>query len=223
MILATATLAGMASPSGIAAVDGGSRTARRGGWLLVAGGLLAVPLWLVFTWVHGPTSFNENRITLGRDMHFWGMLLGVIPNGLVAAGLWLSRPIIVQGEGRAVRVGYGLALVGLLVSAGLDLAVQALGPPMLLPFVGVGLLVLGLAMRGASRADRAVRAMVVALGTLFVIAFAWALVPLELSDRVGGYRIFGFMAHLVGGLGWALLGLLVVRRVGTAADAPPMR
>lgn len=183
---------------------------RLGGVLLIAGGLAAVPLWLVFTWVHGPTSFNENRITLGRDMHFWGMLLGVIPNVLVAAGLWLARSIFVKGDGRAARAGYGLVLLGLLVPAVLDLASRSLGPPMLLPLLGLGLLVLGLAMRRDSGADRAVRIVVLALGSLLVMAFGWALVPLELSDRVGGYRIFGFIAHLVGGLGWALLGVLVL-------------
>ena len=65
---------------------------RVGGALLVVGGLVAVPVWLVFTSVHGPTSFNENNITLGRDMHFWGMLLGVVPNS--------SWPLVSGSAGR---------------------------------------------------------------------------------------------------------------------------
>jgi hypothetical protein len=38
------------------------------------------------------------------------------------------------------------------------------------------------------------------------------LTPLDVFDRVGGYRIYGVMAHLLAGLGWALIGLVVLRR-----------
>jgi hypothetical protein len=185
---------------------------RAGAWLLVVGGLVAVPVWLVFTSVHGPTSFNENNITLGLDMHAWGLVLGVIPNAFVAAGLWLSRPILLRGGGRAARIGFGLLLLALLVSAGLDLLFRALGPPLMLPFIAAGLLLLALAARDGPGLDPIVRAVLLGLGVLLAIAFAWGLVPLETSDSVGGYRIFGFMVHLVGGLGWALLGLVLLRR-----------
>jgi hypothetical protein len=210
MIRTVATLAGMGD---------GSRAERAGGVLLIAGGLVAVPLWLVFTSVHGPTSFNENRVTLGLDMHAWGMLLGVIPNALVAGGLWLVRDALQARGGRAARVGYGLALGGLLVSALLDLAFQALGPPLMLPFIAAGLLLLAVAGRDAGGLDPMVQIVVLGLGLLLAVAFAWALVPLETSDSVGGYRIFGFMAHLLAGLGWALLGLVILRRHAVPAPA----
>jgi hypothetical protein len=186
-----------------------------GGLLVMVGGLAAVPLWLVFTSVHGPTSFNENYITLGRDMHFWGSLLGVIPNALVAAGLWLGRPILVRGGGRATRIGFGLVLLALLASAALDLAAGSLGPPIFLPLLAVGLIVLALAPRGASGAGRPIRRTLLILGVLLAVAFAWALLPLDVSDRVGGYRLFGVMAHLLGGIGWAILGSLIARRATT--------
>jgi hypothetical protein len=188
------------------------RAERVGGLLIMAGGLVAIPPWLVFTSVHGPTSFNENNVTLGLDMHAWGLVLGVIPNALVAGGLWLSRPVVLRGGGRAARIGLGLLLLALLVSAGLDLLARALGPPIFLPFIAAGLLVLASAPRKAPGMDGAIRTALLGLGLLLAVAFAWALVPLETSDSVGGYRIFGFMAHLLAGLGWALLGLAIIRR-----------
>jgi hypothetical protein len=185
----------------------------------MAGGLAAVPLWLVFTSVHGPTSFNENNITLGRDMHFWGSLLGVIPNALVAAGLWLGRPMLVRGGGRATRIGFVLVLLALLASAALDLAGGSLGPPIFLPLLAAGLIILALAPRDASGPGSPILRTLLVLGALLGVAFAWALLPLDVSDRVGGYRIFGIMAHLLGGIGWAILGALIAR--GAAKETAP--
>jgi len=190
-----------------------------GGVLLIIGGLVAVPLWLVFTSVHGPTSFNENNITLGRDMHFWGLLLGVIPNAFVASGLWLSQSVLLRGGGRAARGGYGLVLLALLASASLDLVFGALGPPLFLPLLAAGLMVLALAPRDASGPRAPIRNSLLALGVLLAIAFAWALLPLDVSDRVGGYRIFGFMTHLLGGIGWAIVGYVIARRATTEIGA----
>lgn len=185
---------------------------RAGAVLLILGGLTAVPLWLVFTNAHGPTSFNENRLTLGRDVDFWGMLLGVIPNVLVAAGFWLSRPILLRGGDGGVRVGYSIVLVALLVSAGLDLVSGTLGPPSLLPFVAVGLVMLAVAGRMGTGLGWAIRSACLALGVLLGVAFTWALIPLDVFDRVGGYRIYGAMAHLLAGLGWATVGAVILRR-----------
>ena len=184
---------------------------RVGGALLIAGGSVALPLWVVFTNAHGPTSFNENRLTLGRDVDFWGMLLGVIPNVLVAAGVWLSRPILLRGGDGGVRVGYWVVLVALLISAGLDLTSGTLGPPSLLPFVAVGLVMLAVAGRTGAGLTWAIRSACLALGVLLGVAFGWALTPLDVFDSVGGYRIYGAMAHLLAGLGWATVGALIVR------------
>jgi hypothetical protein len=193
---------------------------RLGGVLLIAGGLVAVPLWLVFTVVHGPTSFNENNVTLGLDMHAWGLLLGVIPNALVAAGLWLGRSALLADGGHAARIGFGLLLLAVVVSAAHELVSRALGPPILLPFIAAGAVVLALAPRHGTAPGQRIRAALLGLGLLLGVAFVWALTPLDTFDRVGGYRIYGVMAHLLGGLGWALLGYLVTRRAaGTVAPA----
>lgn len=198
-----------------------SEKARQGAWLLVAGGLIAVPLWLVFTSVHGPTSFNENNVTLGLDMHAWGLLLGVIPNVLVAGGLWLGRSDLLRGGGRGARFGFGLLLLALLVSAGLDLLSRSLGPPVFLPFIAAGLIVLALAPRDGPGPAKEIRATLLLLGLLLALAFAWALMPLETFDRVGGYRTYGLIAHLLAGIGWAFLGYFVARSAaGEAATAP---
>jgi hypothetical protein len=187
------------------------RAERAGGTLLILGGLAAVPLWLVFTNVHGPTSFNENHVTLGLDMHAWGLLLGVIPNVLVAAGLWLARPVVVLGGGPLTRLGYGLALAGVLASAVLDLLWRALGPPLLMPLIAAGLLILALAPRRDGGSMTPIRGTLLFLGLLLAVAFLWALTPLDVFDSVGGYRIYGAMAHLLAGLAWAVVGLLVLR------------
>jgi hypothetical protein len=140
------------------------------------------------------------------------MLLGVIPNVGVAIGLWLSRRTLLLGGGRAATAGYALLLIGLLGSAGLDLLGRALGPPILLPLVGAGSLILGLAPRDREGTPRPIRATLLALGLVLTLAFARALTPLDVFDQVGGYRIYGLMAHLLAGLGWATIGLLVLRR-----------
>jgi hypothetical protein len=184
---------------------------------LILGGLAAVPIWLVFTNVHGPTSFNENHVTLGLDMHAWGLLLGVIPNVLVAAGLWLARPVLVLGGGPLTRLGYGLVLAGVLASAVLDLLWRALGPPLLMPLIAAGLLTLALAPRRDGGSMTPIRGTLLFLGVLLAVAFLWALTPLDVFDSVGGYRIYGAMAHLAAGLAWAVVGLLVLRRDPAAA------
>jgi hypothetical protein len=45
------------------------------------------------------------------------------------------------------------------------------------------------------------------LGVFQALAFALALMPHEISDQVGGYRIYGLFAHFLTGIGWAALGL----------------
>ncbi len=175
--------------------------ARWAAWALVAGGAASAALWLVFTVVHGPTSFNENNPVLGGDMHFWGMLLGVIPNVVLVAGLLGLRQPLLAGAGRTATIGYWLAVAALFASAAVDLVGRSLGPPLLMPFQGVGLVLVGLA--GGSDLRRPL----LAIGVLILAAFGFAWVPLEISDRFGGYRIFGFLAHFAVGVGWVFTGL----------------
>jgi hypothetical protein len=45
------------------------------------------------------------------------------------------------------------------------------------------------------------------IGAAQIIALTVALIPLEVSDQFGGYRIDGSFAHLLPGVGWAILGI----------------
>jgi len=54
-----------------------------------------------------------------------------------------------------------------------------------------------------------------------VMAFALALIPLEVSDQIGGYRIYGLFAHFLTGIGWVALGVSFGRRRSRPPDTPP--
>lgn len=175
--------------------------------VLVLGGLLMALLWLIFTTVHGPTSYNEDKAVLGRTMHFWGSMLGGPPNLLVALGLLLLYPRVAHHGSRLACTGYTLTLIGLLVPAGIDLAIGALGAPFFVPVLGIGVLLLARGNWHNPRFQRGDLYLLLIIGSFLVLAFAWALVPLGVSDQIGGYRIFGFLAHVVPGIGWAVLGV----------------
>ena len=170
----------------------------------MAGGLLMAGLWVIFTSVHGPTSYNEDSAVLGQSMQFWGSLLGGPPNLLVALGLLLLYPRLARGAGRLARVGFGLAVFGMVASAALDLAMGALGAPFFVPLVGLGLILMSAGNRQIPARQRRV---LLFIGVVLVVAFAWALAPQDFSDRINGYRLYGLLAHFVPGLAWAGLGV----------------
>lgn len=172
---------------------------------LLAGGLLMAGLWLVYTNVHGPTSFDETNAVLGRSTLFWGMLLGGVPNLCIALALLLGRRQLTGGAGWLARLGYTLTLIGLIVPAAIDLAIRALGPPFFVPLVGLGLVLLAAGIwRGPLPRSQA--GLLLAIGLCQLAAFALALVPNAIADAWGGYRLYGAGAHLLTGLGWAALG-----------------
>ena len=176
---------------------------------MVMGGLLMAGLWLIFTTVHGPTSINEDRAVLGGSMLFWGMLLGGIPNLMIAAGLIILSSHLGAATGRLARVGYVLLLIGLIVPALIDLSIQALGAPFFLPFAAIGLALLAFGTRLHPRVSGPSRLLLLFIGVLLAIAFAWALLPSPLTDPIGGYRIYGAFTHLGVGIGWALFGMSI--------------
>jgi len=98
---------------------------------IVAGGLSMAALFVPFTLAHGPTSHNEEHRVLGWDMHDWGLLLGVLPNLLIAGGLWRLRQQIAGGR-RGATVAVAVGCVALLLDALMNLAFRALGPPFVL-------------------------------------------------------------------------------------------
>jgi hypothetical protein len=82
---------------------------------MTVGGLTMVLLWIPFTLAHGPTSYNEERVVAGMDMHGWGFLLGVVPNLAIAAGLVVVRAALSEGRRGSARALW--VVVGALVAA----------------------------------------------------------------------------------------------------------
>jgi len=193
--------------------DRGFQSVRWASLAIVAGGLLMPVLWIVYTTVHGPTSFNREWFVLGRSSHFWGRLLGGPPNLLVALGLISLYPLLAHSARRLTRVGYTLTVIGLVVPGGLDLFIwRAIGPPFFVPVVGTGLILLAFGNRHDPRSQWQGLSLLMLIGILQMVAFALALIPIEIYDQFGGYRIYGVFAHFLTGLGWAVLGVGYWRR-----------
>lgn len=173
-----------------------------------AGGLLMAALWIVYTSVHGPTSFDQTRIVLGRSTLFWGSLLS-IPLGLLAALGWiLLYPRLAGGARRLSRTGVALTLAGLLVPALADLLIwRALGPPFFVPVLGAGLILTAAGNRCSPLLPRSSLTLMLVIGSFQLFSFVLALIPLAVSNQISGYRIFGLFAYFFTGIGWMALGL----------------
>ncbi|WP_309572473.1 hypothetical protein [Deinococcus sp.] len=171
-----------------------------------------IPLWSLFTSLHGPTSVNQDGHFLGGDPLFWGSMTSV-PNLLIAAGLWGTRLLLYTPAGRTARIGYVLLLIGLTVPAVVDLATLTLGPPLLLPAVAVGLILLAVGHRSSQSLPGASRRALFSLGAVLLLGFMWALVSNEITDPMQGYRIFGIITSVLGGAGWMAVGVSLPRHV----------
>jgi hypothetical protein len=179
-------------------------------WIAAAfvaiGGLAMTALFVPFTLAHGPTSYNEGREILGRDMLGWGLLLGVLPNVLIVAGLW-SRRDKITGGGRGARVALTLSCVALLADAAVTLAFRGLGAPFVLFLLAPATIALAVLIPKGDAARARARVVLAGLGAVLATGLALALIPLETSDAFNGYRIFGSVTYGLGGLLWACLGL----------------
>ena len=184
------------------------RSARWASLFFVTAGLLMAVLWLIYTTVHGPTSFDQTHAVFGRSTLFWSLLLSAPPSLLVALGLIILYPRLASGARLMPRIGYALTMIGLVVPAGLDLFVWGgLGPPFFVPAVGTGLILLALGSWHSSRLPRYSHSLLMFIGIAQAIAFAMELIPIEVSDQIGGYRIYGLVSHLLTGLGWVAFGI----------------
>ena len=183
-----------------------SRSVRWAGAFLMLGGFLMAAFWIIFTNVHGPTSFDLNSPFLGKGTLFWGMLTSAPPNFLVALGLILLYPQLVPLGSRLARAGFNLTLIGLIVPAISDLVIGALGPPLLLPLLGIGLILLGVANRHNPWMQGGRRTILLLVGILLLLGIAMFLLPLDFFDRISGYRIYGILVHFLPGLNWAWFG-----------------
>lgn len=190
--------------------------------LLIAGGALKIPLWMLFISLHGPTSFNENGHYLGGDPLIWGAVMSGVPSLLVAAGLIGHSRLL--GAPAARRVGWVLALSALVVPALVDLLTGALWPPLLLPLLAAGAIVMGVTGSRKPAIPRLSATTLVVIGVLLAATFAYAvLIPQEVFDAIEGYRLEGLVEHVTVGVGWALVGiglLIRPRLVRPEADAP---
>ena len=107
---------------------------------LIAGGLLMTPMWVRFTTLHGPTSFNEDGQWLGQSAIFWGGMMG-FASLLIVIGLYGHRALLEVG-GRSARIGFWLVMIGLGVPALADIALRAAVPPFLMPLAATGMILL---------------------------------------------------------------------------------
>lgn len=192
------------------------------GLALVAGGLIHVALWPIFTNLHGPTSFNRDDELLGGDALLWGALMEGPSGLLIAAGLAGAYPLLVAQGGRMARIGFWMAVVGLVVPSVASILIRGAVPPLLAPVVGVGLFLMAYANRAVPSVSSLQRVLLGVVGGAQIFAFLWALaVRPDLIDRIDGYRIYGLVANVLFGLGWIVLGVsLVARAAGAVLEAP---
>jgi pimeloyl-ACP methyl ester carboxylesterase len=205
----------------------GRDSAERSGFVRVApvaiilGGLSMAAFFVPFTMAHGPTSYNEEHHILGWDMHAWGFLLGVLPNVLIAGGLWRLREWMTGGR-RSAKAILAVGCAGLLLDALMNLAFRALGAPFVLFLLVPTSMALAILIPTGDPARARTRVAVAALGMVLATGLAVALIPQETSDSFGGFRIFGTVVYGLGGLLWALLGLsLRPRRMPLRLAAAP--
>lgn len=185
---------------------------------MIAGGIVNIAIWPVFTNLHGPTSFNEQGEFLGAGALFWGSMMEGPSGLLIALGLIGSYGTLTRGGGRIARIGFWLAIVGAIVPAVVNLAIVAVMPPLLTPVFGLGLLLIAVGNRRNRELSILSQRAILGLAVVLLFTFTWsAAVGPDLIDRIDGYRIQGIVANVLFGLGWVVLGAsLLVRR--TAQD-----
>ena len=176
---------------------------------LIVGGLLMTPMWVRFTTLHGPTSFNEDGHWLGQSAIFWGGMMG-FASLLIVIGIYGHRALLEAG-GRRARVGFWLALIGLGVPAVADIVFRAAVPPLLMPLAAVGLVLLGAAHRHDPALPTTCRVALLVTGLLLSAAFLMNLVPQETLDRFEWYRLYGILSNVLFGLGWVVFGVSIAR------------
>ncbi|MGV8908329.1 MAG: hypothetical protein ACOH1Y_05050 [Propionicimonas sp.] len=177
---------------------------------IVLGGLSMAALFIPFTLAHGPTSFNEERLILGSDMLWWGLLLGVVPNLLISGGLWRLRKRTTGGR-RASTMVLAIICVALLLDALANLALGGLGAPFVLFILVPSTLGLAVMAPTGGIEGVALRVLLSALGISLAAGVALALIEQEASDAFGGYRVYGIVVYGVGGVLWALIGACLSR------------
>ena len=187
---------------------------------LIAGGLLMTPMWMRYTTLHGPTSFDEDGHWLGQGPGFWGSMMAPAML-LIVLGLYGHRTLLAGNGGRRARIGYQLTMIGLGVPAVLDLTIREVVPPFLMPLAAIGLILLAAAHRHDPALPRTCRVVLLIVGLLLSAACLMNAIPLETLDRFQGYRLYGLLSNALFGLGWVVFGASLVRQRGAAVAPSP--
>ena len=173
---------------------------------LIAGGLLMTPMWVRYTTLHGPTSFDERGHWLGQDEAFWGGMIAPAML-LIVLGIYGHRTLLKEPGGRIARIGYWLTMIGLGVPAAVDLAARNVVPPFLMPLAATGLILLAVAHRHDPALPITCRVALLVMGILLGAAVSMNAVPLETLDRFQWYRLYGILSNVLFGLGWVVFGV----------------
>lgn len=171
---------------------------------VMVGGLVAAIIFVPFTITHGPTSYNLDKELLRWDMHRWGLVIGSVYPLLVGIGLWPFRRLL-AGEGRAAMRALTVICVTMYLFAVMTVLARALGPPFEIFVLAPASIVTAITTtrRGA------VRLVLAALAVVYTATVAIQFLPMETSDDLGAFRIYGLLAYVGAGILWALLGLVI--------------
>lgn len=202
------------------------RTVPRPSWwasgALILGGAWLIAVWPVFTTLHGPTSVDEGGELFGGGVLFWGSLMEGPSGVLIALGLAGSYRLLTGDGGRRARVGFVLAMIGLVIPTAVNLAFKGQVPPLLAPLFGAGLILIAAGNRAGCWLTSFDRRLLLGQGGILICSFLWFLVVRpDVLDRIDGYRIYGAVADVLFGIGWILLGAsLLARRRSVDVAAP---
>ncbi len=72
-----------------------------------------VPMWVRYTTLHGPTSFDEDGHWLGQELQLLGQHDGPRDAADRRSGLYGHRTLLAGHGGRSARIGYRLTMIGL--------------------------------------------------------------------------------------------------------------
>jgi hypothetical protein len=197
-------------------MDRSRQTSLTAATAIMAGGLVEAAAFIPFTIAHGPTSYNLGNEVLGWDMHRWGFIMGSIPQLLVGTGLWPLRGLVAGGR-RIAIAALSVMCVTMFLFAAMTVIGQSMGPPFDLFVLAPACVV----ATSTTACRGAIRGLLAGLATLYVVPIAFVWVPMETSDSIGGFRIFGLIAYAAVGSLWAALGAVLLRSGATQGQTSP--
>ena len=181
---------------------------------MILGGAWLITVWPIFTSLHGPTSVDEGGELFGGGVLFWGSMMEGPSGALIALGMAGSYRLLTDAGGRKARVGFVLAMIGLVIPTVVNLAFQGQVPPLLAPLFAAGLILIAAGNRAGSWLTSFERRLLLGQGIILIYSGLWFLVVRpDVLDRINGYRIYGVIADVLFGVGWILLGSGLLARL----------